>query len=479
MPSGGEKQAVYILGVGLTPFVKPSPSTSYMALALQASVKALLDANLDYSAIQIGVGCYCFGDSTCGQRCFYQLGMTGIPIYNVNNNCATGSSGLHLAKTMLERGVVSTAMVLGFEKMERGSLSAKYKDRENPIGRFMEHMVAHRGFTTGPGTAQLFGNGAREYMERYGAKAEDFAEIARINHAHSVNNPYSQFREAYTIEQIQASAEQYAPLTKLQCCPTSDGAACAVLVNEDFLAANPQLRKNAVYIAAMSMHTDGARTFESSSSMDLVGYDMSRQAARDVYAEAGIPWPASAKQGGQVGAGAAIQVCELHDCFSANEMLTLDALGLCEEGKAHEMVRQGDITYSSSASEKKGTSRVVVNPSGGLISKGHPLGATGLAQAAELVWQLRGWANNRFVETRNALQHNLGLGGAVIVAVYRRADGQASRKCSDTTVAKETGLGYNPAIEARDVSQDQIDKVRAPGQRSRWAEDGTRATSRL
>lgn len=166
-----------------------------------------------------------------------------------------------------------------------------------------------------------------------------------------------------------------------------------------------------------------------------------------------------------------IRLCELHDCFSANEMVTLDALGLSGgAGKAHEMVRAGDITYGG---------RCVVNPSGGLISKGHPLGATGIAQCAELVWHLRGWANNRLVPDPGAsggakgvdvaLQHNLGLGGACVCTVYKRADGGVGTEVASDEVGRLNGLGYNPAVEARGFTREQADRVRSKKARSEWA----------
>lgn len=288
---------------------------------------------------------------------------------------------------------------------------------------------------------------------RYGAKPEDFAEIARINHAHSAKNPYSQFHDVYTLDQILASPEIHHPLTKLQCCPTSDGGAAAVLVSQAFLDARPHLREQAVLVAGQDLATDSPALF-SRSAIDLVGFDMSRKAARAAMAEAGV-------------APADFQVCELHDCFSANEMVTLDALGLCRPGTAHEMVRRGDITYNNGGGSRGG---LVVNPSGGLISKGHPLGATGIAQCAELTWQLRGWANNRAVPRAHwALQHNLGLGGAVVVTVYRRADGAEAPVLDDAEVGRRNGLGYNPATEAKGFTAEQARKARSQTKASEWA----------
>jgi sterol carrier protein 2 len=348
---------------------------------------------------------------------------------------------------MIAGGQADAVLVVGFEKMNPGSLQSYFQDRANPTGTFGEMMKATRGITNAPGAAQMFGNAGREYKEKYGATNEDFAEIARVNHEHSKRNPYSQFQDEYTLEQIMKSPMIHEPLTKLQCCPTSDGGAAAVLVSQSFLDARPHLKEQAVLIAGQVLATDTESVF-SRSAIDLMGYGMNEYAAKIALAEAGV----DVKD---------IKVAEVHDCFSANEMIVIDALGLSEKGKAHEMVRAGDITYGG---------KMVVNPSGGLISKGHPLGASGIAQCAELVWHLRGWANNRLVQgTTAALQHNLGLGGAVVVSVYKRADGKASDAVSSEDVGKKNGLGYNPAVEAKGFTRAQVDTVRSKKARNDWA----------
>jgi sterol carrier protein 2 len=437
----------YVLGVGMTKFIKPRGKVDYTELGFEAGIKALLDAQINYDDVDQGVACYCYGDSTCGQRVFYQFGMTQIPIYNVNNNCSTGSTGLHLARNVISHGGADCILVVGFEKMNPGSLQSFWQDRSNPTGTTGEMMAATRGVTNAPGAAQMFGNAGREYMEKYGAKAEDFAEIARINHEHSQRNPYSQFQDVYTLEQIMKAPMIHEPLTKLQCCPTSDGGAAAVLVSQDFLDARPHLKEQAILIAGQCLATDAPSLF-SRSAIDLMGFEMTQFAAKTAMAEAKV----SPKD---------VKVCELHDCFSANEMITIDALGLSPPGKAHEMVRNGDITYGG---------KMVINPSGGLISKGHPLGASGIAQCAELVWHLRGWANNRLIkDTTVALQHNLGLGGAVVVTVYKRADGKSNDKVDDATVGKKNKLGYNPAVEAKGFTQAQATSVRSRERSSAWA----------
>jgi sterol carrier protein 2 len=243
------------------------------------------------------------------------------------------------------------------------------------------------------------------------------------------------------------------PLTKLQCCPTSDGAAATVLVSQAFLDARPELKPQAILIAGQCLSTDTPNLFNRSA-IELIGYSMSELAAKTALAEANT-------------SPDEVKVCELHDCFSANEMVTIEALGLAPRGKAHELIRKGGITYGG---------KVVINPSGGLISKGHPLGATGLAQCAELVWHMRGWANNRSVkDTTVALQHNLGLGGAVVVTVYKRADGKAAQDLSDEEVGKANGLGYNPATQARGFTKEQVESVRSKKARSEWAIQDTEA----
>jgi sterol carrier protein 2 len=236
-------------------------------------------------------------------------------------------------------------------------------------------------------------------MERYGSAPEHFAWIGWKNHHHSVNNPYAQFQTDYTLQEITDAPEIYAPLTKLQCSPTSDGSAAALLASERFVERHG-LWDRAIELAGQSMCTDLGSTFDTGSSIRVVGYDMSRTAAERAYGEAGIE-------------AAQIDVCELHDCFSANELITYEALGFAAEGEGHRLVEAEATTY--------GGEGPVVNPSGGLISKGHPLGATGLAQCAELTWQLRGSAERRQVPgVKVALQHNIGLGGAAVVGVYRR-----------------------------------------------------------
>lgn len=391
---------VFVVGVGMTKFEKPGGRDwDYPDMAREAGTNALNDAGLTYDKIQQAAVGYCYGDSTSGERAIYELGLTGIPIYNVNNNCSTGSTALFLAKQLVEGGLAECTMALGFEKMQKGSLGSNFTDRTNPLDKHAGLMIELRGFAPAPPAPQIFGNAGLEYAEKYGAQPEHFARIGWKNHKHSVNNPYSQFQDEYTLEEISNAKMVYAPLTKLQCCPTSDGSGAAILASEDFVKKHG-LQAKAVEILGMAMTTDFRSSFDDRSCMKIAGYDLSKAAAQQVYEQSG--------KGPED-----VDVVELHDCFSANEMITYEALGLANEGQAWKLVADDAFTYGG---------KVVVNPSGGLISKGHPLGATGLAQCAEMNWQLRGEAQKRQVkDAKIALQHNLGLGGAAVVTMYRKA----------------------------------------------------------
>ncbi|OLZ69391.1 Nonspecific lipid-transfer protein [Streptomyces sp. IMTB 2501] len=390
----------YVAGVGMTRFEKPETrSWQYWDMAREAGEAALADAGVGYTDVeQVPVG-YCFQPSTAGQRAAYELGLTGIPVYNVNNNCATGSTALMLARQLVEGGAADCVLALGFEKMKKGALGGGADGGDlstSPVARHYGVMAARHGFEMTPPTAQIFGDAAREHMEKYGTTEAQLAAVAAKNHRHSAHNPHAQFRDVYDIAGVLASRTVHRPLTKLQCSPTSDGAAAAVVVSQRFAARRGLT--GLVEIAGQAMTTDTEESFASGSCIDVVGQPMSREAARQAYERAGLGIED-------------VDVIELHDCFSVNELLTYEALGMCATGESGKLVESGATTYGG---------RWVVNPSGGLISKGHPLGATGLAQAAELVWQLRGTAGERQVPgARVGLAHNIGLGGAAVVTVLR------------------------------------------------------------
>lgn len=387
---------VVVAGVGMIPFTKPGQSETYDVMGQKAAAAAFADAGLPYAAArQVYVG-YVYGDSTAGQAAVYGLGLSGVPIFNVNNNCATGSSALYLARQAVEAGIVECALALGFEEMRPGALGATFNDRPSPMVRSFKEMTSLQAFDPkAPGAAQFFGGAGREYADQHGTRRETFAKIASKARTHAQHNPYAIFKDQLSVEEVLGSPQVFGPLTRYQCCPPTCGAAAAILCTEDF-ARKHGLNADVV-IKAQAMTTDGPSTFDDHSMIKLIGYDMAKAAADAVYEKAGV------------GPGD-VQVVELHDCFTANELLTYEALGLTAPGTAEKFIWDGDNTYGG---------RVVTNPSGGLLSKGHPLGATGLAQCAELVWQLRGQADKRQVEgVTHALQHNLGLGGACVVTLY-------------------------------------------------------------
>ncbi len=388
---------VNVIGVGMIKFSKPGASEEYDVMGAKAAKAALEDAKIPYSEVQHAYAGYVYGDSTCGQAALYRVGLTGIPVFNVNNNCSTGSSALMLAAQAVRGGLVECALAVGFEKMEKGALASKYDDRATPLTNFGGLMAEVQGFTNAPAAAQMFGGAGREYRFKHDTKKETFAKIAVKSRKHAGKNPFAIFNEPLTLEDVMNAPEVFDPLTRLQCCPPTCGAAAAVVCSDDF--ARKHGISNPVYIAGQAMTTDYSSTFDEKSMIKMVGYDMAKACAKQVYEQAGVG-PED------------VDVVELHDCFTANELLTYEALGLCPEGGAEKFIWDEDNTYGG---------KYVVNPSGGLMSKGHPLGATGLAQCTELVWHLRGQADQRQVENaRIALQHNLGLGGACVVTMYRR-----------------------------------------------------------
>jgi sterol carrier protein 2 len=390
---------VIVAGVGMIPFCKPGQSAPYYEMGAQAARLALDDAKLGYELVEQAYAGYVFGDSTCGQRALYEVGLTGIPIINVNNNCSTGSTALFLARQAIQSGAVQCAIAVGFEQMRPGAITAVWTDRPSVFGRYDAVTDELVGSPEIPLAIRYFVGAGREHMQRYGTPLSTFAKVKAKASRHAVNNPMSVLRKEVTEEEVMQAAVIYpGVMTRLMACPPTCGGAAAVLVSEEFARKHGIASK--VAILAQSMTSDIPGTFGDHSMISLVGAGLAQRAAHSVYEQAGIG-PED------------VDVCELHDCFAQNEVLTYEALGLCPEGGAEKFVDDGDNTYGG---------RYVVNPSGGLLSKGHPLGATGLAQCYELTHQLRGTAGARQVDgAKLALQHNLGLGGAAVVTLYGRA----------------------------------------------------------
>ena len=388
---------VFVAGVGMIPFTKPGANEPYPQMAAKATHQALADASIGYDLVQQAYVGYVYGDSTAGQRALYEVGMTGIPVINVNNNCSTGSTALFLARQAVASGAAECVLALGFEHMSPGALGAVFGDRPSPFDIF-DKATNELVDVELPLALRYFGGAGQAHMNEFGTKVETFAKIRAKASRHAANNPLALFRKVVTEDDVMASPMLWpGVMTRLMACPPTCGAAAAIVCSDDF-AARHRLNRS-VRIRAQAMTTDTPVTFGASDMREVVGISMARAAAQQVYEAAGID-PED------------IDVVELHDCFAHNELLSYEALGLCPAGGAEKFVCDGDNTYGG---------KVVTNPSGGLLSKGHPLGATGLAQCYELTHQLRGTADQRQVAgARLALQHNLGLGGACVVTLYER-----------------------------------------------------------
>ena len=396
-------QDVFVAGVGMIPFAKPGASASYDVMGAEAMRAALQDAGLDYTLVQQVYAGYVYGDSCSGQRAAYAVGMTGVPIFNVNNNCSTGSTALFLARQAVASGSVDCALAAGFEQMKPGALGSIFEDRPTPFDRFEAEADALLQVEGVPLALRYFGGAGLAHMQQYGTQLSTFANIRAKASRHAANNPLALFKKVVTEDEVMNAPVLWpGVMTRLMACPPTCGGAAAVICSPAF--ARKHGLNRSVRIRAQAMTTDYASTFEAHDMRQVVGLDMTRAAARQVYETAGIG-PED------------LQVVELHDCFAHNELLTYEGLDLCADGGAERFVLNGDNTYGG---------QVVTNPSGGLLSKGHPLGATGLAQCYELVQQLRGNADQRQVPgARLALQHNLGLGGACVVTLYEKVQSAA------------------------------------------------------
>ncbi len=383
-----------VAGVDMIKFAKPGTQQPYRVMASAAIQGAVSDAGIDPSKIQQAYASYIYGDSTCGQHALYDAFQTGIPVINVNNNCSSGSTALFLARQAVQSGAADCVLAFGFEEMQKGALASHWQDRESPFIRFLD-VLDEFDCPAAPLALRCFGAAGDYYLKKYNATADLFAKVAVKTRSHAVNNPYSVFNTPLTVDEVMQAPEIYGGfLTRLMACPPTCGAAATIIVSEAF--AKKHGISNGIEIIGQAMATDTETSWQDP--IMNVGADMTRRAAMDVYNQSGI-------------GPSEVQVVELHDCFTPNEIITYEGLGLCEEGGATQFVDEGNNTYGG---------KIVVNPSGGLMSKGHPIGATGLAQCFELVTQLRGNADKRQVDNAKvALQHNLGLGGAVVVTMYQ------------------------------------------------------------
>src|SRR6476620_1943226 len=330
-----------IAGVGMVPFSTPSRCESYDTMGERAVMAALADAGIGYQQIQQAYAGYVYGDSTSGQKALYRVGRTGIPIVNVNNNCGTGSTALFAARQLVESGAADCVLALGFEQMQRGKLVQHWLDRPTPFTEFDAIVDSVQGTDPdAPAAAQYFGGAGRQYAERYGIAPETWAQISVKSRRHAANNPYAVFRDPVTVAEVMDSPHIFGHLTRLQCCPPTCGAAAAVVVSAEFARRHGLDAR--VAIRAQALTSDTPEVFQAQSMMKIAGYDLSKNAADQVFAASGVS-PQD------------IPVVELHDCFTTNEVLTYEALGLTPEGTAQKFILDCDNTYGG---------QVVVNPSG-------------------------------------------------------------------------------------------------------------------
>ncbi|OWP49750.1 thiolase family protein [Pseudomonas nitroreducens] len=348
---------VYIAGAAMTPFGRHA--ASMQDLTQDAVLKALADAGIELNEPQAFYACNVFGGMVLGQVLLRDLGLSGLPIYNVENACASGATGVHLACHALQAGIYDTVVVFGVEKLTAlggGTIPLQRND-------YMTELYARAGMAL----PAIYAMRATRYLHEFGVGAETLAEVAVKNRRHGALNPFAQTRTEVTLDEVMASRMVFDPLTLLQCCPSAvDGAAALVLTTR-----KPQQHRPVQVLASV---IQSGRAEEPND--DILSAEITARAATLAYQQAGVK-PAD------------IDVIELHDAFSIAELIYYNALGLCGRGEAHELLKSGATSLGG---------RTVVNPSGGLLAKGHPLGATGVAQMVEAVWQLQNRAGERQAE---------------------------------------------------------------------------------
>ncbi|HZT64320.1 MAG TPA: thiolase family protein [Acidimicrobiales bacterium] len=395
---------VWILGASMTKFGR-YPGRDVVDLGSEAALAALSDGDVKIHDMQVmAVGNLAEAGGMVGQRIQKQIGQTGIPVYNVANACATGATAVRTVYMAIKSGEADMGLAVGVEVMGKAGLlgsAGRSKEGPNvyePSGRYGAVMSPEGILGTGvmPG---VFAQAGMEYAyENDGVTFEQFAKVAEKNHAHSVLNPLAQYQKAFSLEEIKAAEMVAYPNTLLMCCPTGDGAAAVVLVSGEKLASlSDEQRKRAVKISA-SVLTSDPWTERGQVQPDV--NTLTRNAADAAYEKAGVS-PQD------------LDLVELHDCFATAELLHYDNLRLCEPGGAGDFIDSG-------APRRDG--RTPVNVSGGLISKGHPLGATGVANLYEVATHLRGEAGDRQVpEAKVGLTHVIGLGSACAVHILEKA----------------------------------------------------------
>ncbi|MDA8185393.1 MAG: thiolase family protein [Acidimicrobiales bacterium] len=394
----------WIIGASMTRFGR-YPDHDVIDLAADAALAALGDAQATIHDMQVmAVGCLSEAPNMLGQRLQKQIGQTGIPVYNVANACATGATAVRTSILAIKAGEADMALAVGVEQMGKmGLLGNAGRSRPKPAGftpsgRYGSVMPVEGiiGTQLMPG---VFAQVGMEYAyEHGGVGLEQFAKVAEKNHAHSTLNPLAQYQKRFSLEEIMAAEMVAYPNTLLMCCPTGDGAAALVLCSDAKLATlDPDVRRRAVKISASVLTSD---PYVPSDMADFDVSTLTKLAAATAYEKAGIG-PSD------------LDLVELHDCFATAELVHYENLQLCEPGGAGDFIDRR-------APWRDGTTPV--NVSGGLISKGHPIGATGVANLYEVATHLRGEAGDRQVDgAKVGLTHVIGLGSACAVHVLEKA----------------------------------------------------------
>jgi acetyl-CoA acetyltransferase len=378
------------------------PELDALDLASQACLAAFADGGVDVHDMDILAAGSLFQPLGFGQRLQKQIGQTGIPVFNVTNACATGATAIRVAYMAIKAGEAEMGLAVGVEQMGKMGLLAGANRLERkvyePSGRHgsVTSVDGILGTETMPGVFAQAGTGYA--YENEGVGFEQFAKVAYKNHLHSTLNPLAQYQKEFSLEQIMESPVQSYPNTTLMCCPTGDGAAAVVLVSEERLRSLPkEAQQRAVKISASVLTSD---PWVESGQVQPDVNTLTRNAAAQAYETAGVG-PED------------LDLVELHDCFATAELVHYDNLGLCERGGAGEFIDSG-------APFRDG--RIPVNVSGGLISKGHPIGATGVANVYEVATHLRGEAGDRQIEgAKVGLAHVIGLGSACGIHILEKA----------------------------------------------------------
>ena len=390
MPKSPPKlRDVYVVGVGMTPFGRHEEKT-VVDLGSWAIRDALGDAGLPFEAVEAAWCGHVAQGSTAGQKVVGAVGQSGIPVMNVENACASGTTAFRGAYMQVASGLADVALAVGFERMGRGALPMPKTPGEKSQTPQPKQETSKK---PPPPFPSLFAGLFREHSRRYGTTVEQMAKVGVKNHHHGALNPRAQYRDEVTVQQVLEAREIADPLTLLMCCPTGSGSAAAVLCSEDVAR---QAEGEAVRILASTLVSEAANTTGDA----LHGVvEINTRAAGTAYDLAGVK-PED------------IEVCELHDCFAIAEIVHYENLGFCERGEGGRFIDEGMSAIGG---------QVTVNPSGGLLAKGHPLGATGVAQVFEIVTQLRGQAGERQVrDARIGLTHCQGFGGATGVHIFTR-----------------------------------------------------------